>query len=99
MKQKIRVARIREKIVNQREDFLHKLSKYYVDNYGYIAVENLNIQGLVRISYNAKSIIDVSWSRFIQLLCYKAERGGCTVVKVEPKGTTQKCSNCGREVP
>lgn len=97
-KQKIRLARIHEKIVSQRDDFLHKLARYYINNYGYIAVENLNIQGLVKISYNAKNIMDASWSRFIQMLCYKAERAGCTVVEVEPRGTTQGCSNCGKEV-
>ncbi|MBI5347674.1 MAG: IS200/IS605 family element transposase accessory protein TnpB [Candidatus Aenigmarchaeota archaeon] len=97
-KQKIRVARIHEKIANQRNDFLHKLSHYYASNYGYMAVENLNIKGMVRNRYLAKSIMDASWSRFIQMLCYKAERAGCTVVKVEPRGTTQKCSNCGQEV-
>ncbi len=97
-KQRVSVARTHEKITNQRDDFLHKLSHYYTNNYGYIAVENLNIRGLIRISYNAKNIMDTSWSRFIQMLCYRAERAGCTVVKVEPRGTTQMCSNCGVEV-
>ena len=96
-KKGIKVARIHEKIVNQRDDFLHKLSRYYINNYGCIAVENLNIKGLIRISYNAKNIMDASWSRFIQMLCYKAERAGCILVKVEPRGTTQICSNCGIE--
>jgi len=97
-KQKIKVARVHEKIVNQRDDFLHKLSRYYINSYSYIAIEDLNVKGLIRISYNAKNIMDASWSRFIQMLCYKAERAGCTVVKVEPRGTTQRCSNCGKEV-
>ncbi|MEK6888012.1 MAG: RNA-guided endonuclease TnpB family protein [Candidatus Aenigmatarchaeota archaeon] len=97
-KQKTAVARIHEKIVNQRDDFLHKLSRRYVDNYGFIAVEDLQIKNMVRNRHLAKSISDASWSRFTQMLCYKAERAGCTVVKVEPRGTTQKCSNCGKEV-
>ncbi len=97
-KQKIRVARIHEKIVNQRDDFLHKLSKHYVKNYGFIAVEDLQIKNMVRNRHLAKSISDASWSKFNQMLCYKAERAGCTVVKVEPRGTTQRCSNCGTEV-
>ena len=97
-KQRVRVARIHEKVANQRDDFLHKLSHYYTNNYGYIAVEDLNIRGLIGISYNAKNIMDASWNKFVGMLCYKAERAGCTVVKVEPRGTTQKCSGCGREV-
>ena len=43
-KQRIIVARVYEKITNQRDDFLHKLSKYYVNNYGFIAVEDLQIK-------------------------------------------------------
>lgn len=97
-KQKIKAARIHEKIVNQRDDFLHKLSRYYVDTYGFIAYEDLNIKSLVKNHYLAKSITDVSWSRFIHMLQYKAERAGIEVTKVEPKNTTQRCSHCGRLV-
>ncbi len=97
-KQKIKAARVHEKIVNQRDDFLHKLSRYYVDTYGFIAYEDLNIKSLVKNHYLAKSITDVSWSRFIHMLQYKAERAGIEVTKVEPKNTTQRCSHCGRLV-
>src|SRR3989338_5489934 len=96
--QKIKVARVYEKIVSQRDGFLYKLSRYYINNYGYIAVEDLQVSSMVRNRHLSKSISDASWSRFIQMLCYKAERAGCTVVKVEPRGTTQECSNCGAEV-
>ncbi len=97
-KQRIKVARIHERVVNQRDDFLHKLSRLYTDNYGFIAVENLNIKGMVRNHYLAKSIIDASWSRFIQMLEYKAESAGIRVMKVDPKNTTQKCSQCGNTI-
>ena len=97
--QKIKVARVYEKIVSQRDGFLYKLSRYYINNYGYIAVEDLQVSSMVRNRHLSKSISDASWSRFIQMLCYKAERAGCTVVKVEPRGTTQICSVCGAEVP
>ncbi|MFA4819975.1 MAG: RNA-guided endonuclease TnpB family protein [Candidatus Aenigmatarchaeota archaeon] len=97
-KQKIIVAGVHAKIVNQRDDFLHKLSRHYVDNYGFIAVEDLQVKNMIRNRHLAKSISDASWSRFTQMLCYKAERAGCTVVKVEPRGTTQICSNCGKKV-
>ena len=97
-KQRISVARVHEKIINQRDDFLHKLSRYYVDKYGFIAVEDLQIKNMVRNCHLAKSISDASWSKFIQMLEFKAERAGVRVVKVEPRGTTQICSSCGIKV-
>ncbi len=93
-KKKIKVARIHEKIANQRDDFLHKISRRYINSYGFIAVENLHISNMVRNHCFAKSISDVSWSRFIQMLEYKAENAGIQVVKVNPKYTSQICSNC-----
>lgn len=97
-KHKIKVARVHEKIKNQRDNFLHKLSWFYVDNYDLIAVEKLNIRGLIKISYDAKNIMDSSWNRFIQFLSYKAESAGKVVVEVSSRGTTQECSRCGKEV-
>jgi putative transposase len=88
-KQKIKVAKIHEKIVNQRDDFLHKLSRYYINNYDFIAVEDLNIKNMVR-SHLAKQINDVSWGCFIQFLSYKAENAGKIVMKVNPRGTSQE---------
>ena len=98
-KKRIRVAIQHEKISNQRNDFLHKLSRKYVDSYDIIAVEALEIKGLISISYNARNISDASWSKFLQMLEYKAERAGVQLVRVEARGTTQICSGCGRDVP
>jgi putative transposase len=89
-KQRIKVAKIYEKIVNQRNDFLHKISRYYVNNYDLIAVENLNIKNMVRNHRLSKYINDASWNRFIQFLSYKAERAGKIVVKVNPRGTSKE---------
>ncbi|MFB0544617.1 MAG: RNA-guided endonuclease InsQ/TnpB family protein, partial [Asgard group archaeon] len=97
-KQKIKVAKSHERIKNQRDDFLHKLSRFYVDNYDFIAVEKLDVNGLIKISYNAQNIMDSSWNRFAQFLSYKAERAGKTVVEVNPRGTSQECYKCGKEV-
>ena len=97
-KQRLKTAIIHERITNQRNDFLHKLSRYYINNCSLIAIENLNVKGLIKLSYNAKNIIDASWSRFIQMLEYKAERAGVQIAKVEPGGTTQTCSSCGTEI-
>ena len=95
-RQRIKVARIHEKIVNQRDDFLHKLSHYYTTNYSLIAVENLVVSSMIQHPCLSRSIADASWSKFIQMLCCKAARAGGIVVKVEPRGTSQTCSNCGK---
>jgi len=97
-RQRTKVARVHEWVVNQRDDFLHKLSHYYTANYGFIGAEHLNVSGMVRNHYLAQSIMDASWSRFIQMLSYKAESAGSQLVMVDPKGTTQRCSQCGRIV-
>ena len=98
-KQKVRVAKIHEKIMNHRTDFLRKLSRHYVNNFGFIAVEDLNIKNLIEVSYNSRNIMDASWSRFVQMLEYKAESASVQVMKVEPEETTQICSNCRITVP
>ncbi len=97
-KQKLRLAVVYEKVLNQRNDFLHKLSGTYVNKYGMIAVEKLNIKGLINISYNAKNLMDASWNKFLQMLKYKAESAGTLVIEVNPKGTSQNCSKCGQVV-
>jgi putative transposase len=89
-KQRARVARLHEKIVNQRNDFLHKLSRYYVNNYDFIAIENLNIKNLVKNHRLANRISDVSWSRFASMVSYKAESAGKILVKVNPRGTSRE---------
>lgn len=97
-KQRIGLAKVYERINNQRDDFLHKLSYAYIKKYDFIAVENLRISNMVKNKYLSLSIMDASWSRFMQFLSYKAENAGKIVVKVEPKNTSQKCSQCGEMV-
>jgi putative transposase len=94
-KQRIKVAKVHEKIINQRNDILHKLSRYYVNNYNLIAIENLNVKGMVKNHHLSSSISDVSWSTFAQMLAYKAENAGRIVIKVDPRNTTRRCSRCG----
>jgi putative transposase len=100
-KQKRQVARVHEKIELRRNDFLHKLSRYYVNNYDLICVEDLDINGLVAINGSPmrKAMLDASWGKFVNYAWYKAESAGKRVVKVVPNGTTQECSVCGRIVP
>jgi len=88
-KQRKKLAKKYEKLVNQRDDFLHKLSRFYVDNYDIICVENLNIRNMVQNSNLAQKILDASWGKFVAMLSYKAERAGRRVIKANPKGTSK----------
>jgi len=89
VKQRMRLARAHEKIVNQRNDFLHKLSRFYVNNYDTICVEKLHIQNMVRNHNLAQKILDASWGKFLHMLEYKAARAGVQVVRVNPRGTSK----------
>jgi putative transposase len=93
------VAKRHLKIARQRKDFLHKTARRYVDKYSTIVVEDLNISGMVQNHHLAKSILDASWSKFIEILESKAEEAGSQVVKVSPHLTTQRCSTCRELVP
>jgi putative transposase len=96
---KLVVAKVHERIRNKREDFCHKASKKLVDKYDFIAHENLNVKGMLEQKKYSKSISDAAWSTLIQFLTYKAESAGRTVVAVDPRGTSQRCSQCGAVVP
>jgi len=89
------LARQHINVANQRLDFLHKLSHSLTERYGFIAVENLNINGMVHNHHLAKHISDASWNSFIQMLSYKAIVSGGQLVKVNPRNTSKTCSNCG----
>jgi putative transposase len=85
------------KIRYKRADFQHKLARHLVNIYGFIAVEDLNVKGMAG-GMLAKSVLDAGWSSFINKLSYKAEEAGGQLVKVNPRGTSQKCL-CGANVP
>ena len=72
-KQKRKVARIHEKVMNQRTDFLNKLSTEIINNHDIICIEDLNTKGLLRNHKLAKNISDVSWYSFVAKLRYKAD--------------------------
>ena len=81
---------------NQRADFHHKISRWVINNHGFIAAEDLNIKGLSG-GILAKSVRDAGWGYFLNQLAYKAESAGRVFVKVDPRGTSQRCV-CGAEV-
>ena len=89
-KEILRLAKLHQRLTNQRDDFLHKLSRFYVDNYDLIAVEGLNIKGMVKNHHLAQSILDASWSKFFGMLDSKAGIAGSLVSKVNPRGTSKE---------
>ncbi len=86
------------KIKRQRRDFHFKVAKQYTEQYHHIAVEDLNIDGMVKNHHLAKSIMDASWGAFLNILTAKAESAGHEVIRVNPRYTSQKCYRCGERI-
>ena len=98
-KQRIKVARIHEKIVNQRTNFLHEVSSAIVRDYDIICIEDLNVTGMLKNHKLAKAISDASWSAFTSMLDYKCNFYGKTLVKVDRFFPSSKtCSYCGHKM-
>jgi len=93
------VSRIHERIRNRRHDFVHQTARRLVNRFGWIAVEDLNVSGMVQNHCLSKSIADASWRMFRAVLAYKAESAGRQMVAVNPAYTSQACAACGHRVP
>ena len=94
--QKLKVARLHEKIANSRADYLHKCTIYIVRRYDTICIEDLNVKGMERNHLLAKSIADASWGRFVSMLTYKAEWNDKKIVKIDRYfPSSQTCNVCG----
>ncbi|WP_235809546.1 transposase [Methanofollis ethanolicus] len=91
-----RLARCHEKIANQRNDFLHKISNRIVSENQAIAVESLNIDGMMKNHHLAQGIGDVSWYAFFTMLEYTCRTYGKTLLKIGRFDPSSKiCSKCG----
>ena len=95
-KQRIKVAKLHRHINNQRNDYLHKLSKHIIDENQIICIEDLKVKDMIKNKELARGIIDASWSKFVSMLIYKADWYGNIIVKVpNDYPSSQLCSVCG----
>src|SRR5690606_18642132 len=95
-KQRLKVAKLHEKITNKRKDYLHKLSRKIINENQIIIIEKLNVKNMLETSHAslARNISDVSWSIFTTMLKYKADFYGKSVFEIDPKNTSKMCNNC-----
>ncbi len=89
------VARTHERTGWKRINFSHQHSRRIINQFGLIAVEDLNVNRMLHNHCLAKSISDAAWSNFFSMLSCKAEEAGRTLIKVNPAYTSQTCSHCG----
>ena len=95
---RLKVAKLHEKISNQRKDFLHQLSTRLIHENQVIVLEDLKVKNMIKNKHLSKSISDVSWSEFVRQLEYKSELYGRTVIKIDTwYPSSQICSNCGHK--
>ena len=96
-KQRIRVAKLHEKIANQRKDFLHKQSRQIANVYDCVCIENLNMQAMAQALNFGKSVSDNGWGMFTAFLKYKLEEMGKRLVKIDQFfASSQLCNICDK---
>ncbi|NEO39137.1 MAG: transposase [Moorea sp. SIOASIH] len=93
-----KLGKAHKKVADTRKDFHFKTAKGLLDDHDLVAHEKLNIKGLARTKL-AKSILDAGWGQFLSILSVKAENAGLITKAVNPRNTSQNCSNCGKKVP
>ncbi len=98
-KARLKLARVHERIANQRKDFNWKTANMLVKNYDFIAVEDLNIKKMLGDHRLARSIADAGWHEFLRILGYVAGSAGVPNPAVNPAGSSDECSRCHAFVP
>lgn len=93
-----RIQALHARVRNLRHNFHHKTALHLVRSSGLVAVERLNIRGMLRNHRLAQAISDVAWGGFVNILNNKAASAGCEVVAVNARGTSQECNGCGATV-
>jgi putative transposase len=96
-KARIKLAKTYEKITNQRDDFLHKLSHKLVteNQITTLCFEDLNVSGMMKNSRLAKSIGSASWSKFVSMVKYKADWYGKNAIQIGRFDASSKTCTCG----
>jgi putative transposase len=96
-KQRQKVARLHEKVKNQRQDFLHKLSRQITNECDIVCIEDLNMKAMSQCLNFGKSVADNSYGKFVEYLTYKLDEEGKKLIKIDKWFPSSKtCSNCGR---
>ena len=95
-KQRIKVAKLHEKVANQRKDFLHKQSRQIANAYDCVCIENLDMKAMAQSLNFGKSVSDNGWGMFTAFLQYKLEETGKRLIKADKFfASSQICSVCG----
>ena len=95
-KARVKVAKIHEKVANQRLDYQHKISFKLTNENQVISCEDLNIKGMVKNRKLAKQVRDVAWGKFLTLLEYTGDIYGCEIKRVDRFfPSSKRCSSCG----
>jgi len=95
-KQRLRVAKLHEKVANQRKHFLHDESNRIVNENQVIYLETLNVKGMMKNRHLSKAISDCGWSEFVRQLKYKAHWNGSIIVQIGRwKPSSKLCSTQG----
>lgn len=95
-KARVKLARFEKHIAASRKDYIEKETLRLVCSYDVIGIENLNLQGMMKFSYNAKNYVDTSWYAFTQKLIWKSQFNNCIVVKSDRFYPSSKtCNHCG----